>query len=43
MAALYEALPLPLLFGAVGGFAIAAGLMLALFVKPAVRLMGGVR
>jgi POT family proton-dependent oligopeptide transporter len=43
LAALYEALPLPMLFGAVGGFAIAAGVLLALFVRPAVRLMGGVR
>jgi proton-dependent oligopeptide transporter, POT family len=43
LAALYEALPLPMLFGAVGGFAIAAGILLALFVRPAVRLMGGVR
>ena len=43
LAAFYEALPLPLLFGAVGGFAIAAGILLAVFVRPAVRLMGGVR
>ncbi len=43
LAAFYETLPLPMLFGAVGGFAIAAGVLLALFVRPAVRLMGGVR
>jgi POT family proton-dependent oligopeptide transporter len=42
LAAFYEALPLPILFGAVGGFAIAAGILLAVFVRPAVRLMGGV-
>lgn len=43
MAALYESLPLPALFSAVGAFAIVAGVLLALFVKPMVRLMGGVR
>lgn len=43
MAALYESLPLPTLFGAVGAFAIAAGFVLALFIRPMVRLMGGVR
>jgi proton-dependent oligopeptide transporter, POT family len=43
MASLYEALPLPTLFGTVGAFAILAGFILALFVKPMVRLMGGVR
>jgi POT family proton-dependent oligopeptide transporter len=43
MAALYGELPLPTLFGAVGWFAVAAGLVLALFVKPIVRLMGGVK
>jgi proton-dependent oligopeptide transporter, POT family len=43
MASLYESLPLPTLFTAVGGFAIGAGIVLALFVRPMVRLMGGVR
>ena len=43
LAAFYEALPLPTLFGAVGGFAIAGGVLLALLVRPMVRLMGGVR
>jgi POT family proton-dependent oligopeptide transporter len=43
MASLYESLPLPTLFGAVGAFAIIAGLVLALFIRPMVRLMGGVR
>ncbi len=42
-AALYEALPLPTLFGAVGAVGIAAGLVLALFVKPIQNLMGGVK
>ena len=43
MAALYESMPLPTLFSAVGAFAIVAGIMLAVFVKPMVRLMGGIR
>jgi POT family proton-dependent oligopeptide transporter len=43
VASLYEALPLPSLFTAVGGFGIAAGLILALLVKPTQRLMAGVK
>ena len=43
MASLYESLPLPMLFSAVGLFAIVSGVVLAMFVKPMVRLMGGVR
>jgi proton-dependent oligopeptide transporter, POT family len=43
LASFYEALPLPTLFGVVGGFAIAGGVLLALLVRPMVRLMGGVR
>lgn len=43
MSALYESLPLPALFGTVGGLAIAAGLILAVFSKPITRLMGGVK
>ncbi len=43
MAALYEAMPLPQLLGSVGAFAVAAGLVLALLVRPMVRLMGAVR
>jgi proton-dependent oligopeptide transporter, POT family len=39
----YQALPLPALFGAVGAFAIAAGILLAMFTKPITRLMGGVK
>jgi POT family proton-dependent oligopeptide transporter len=43
MASLYESLPLQTLFSAVGAFAIVAAIILAIFVKPMVRLMGGVR
>ena len=43
MAAFYEALPLPTLFGAIAAFSIGSGLVLALFVKPIQRLMGGVK
>jgi POT family proton-dependent oligopeptide transporter len=43
MASLYESLPLPTLFSAVGAFAIAAAVVLAIFIRPMVRLMGGVR
>ncbi len=42
-AALYQTLPLPWLFGAVGLVAVLAGLLLAAFTRPMVRLMGGVR
>ena len=43
MASMYESLPLPTLFGVVGAFAIVAGVVLVMFVRPMVRLMGGVR
>jgi len=43
MASLYESLALPSLFGVVAGISLAAALVLALFVKPMKRLMGGVR
>jgi POT family proton-dependent oligopeptide transporter len=43
LAAFYEALPLPMLFGAVGLFAVVAGVLLATFLRPIVRLMAGVR
>ncbi len=39
VAAQYEAIPLPMLFGVVGGFAILAGVVLALFVKPIGRML----
>jgi POT family proton-dependent oligopeptide transporter len=42
-AALYQALPLPYLFGAVGLVAVIAGIIMASFTKPLNRLMGGVR
>jgi POT family proton-dependent oligopeptide transporter len=42
ISALYESWPLPSLFGAVGLFAIGAGILLFLFVKPIKRLMGEV-
>jgi len=41
--ALYSAMPLPSLFGAVAAFSIAAAVLLALLIKPTVRLMGGVK
>ncbi|MDX1983237.1 MAG: peptide MFS transporter [Bryobacteraceae bacterium] len=43
IASFYEALPLPQLLAVVGGFAILAGLILAMFTKPIVRLMGGAK
>ncbi len=43
MAALYEALPLPWLFGAAAGLAFAAAAVLALLRGPIQRLMGGVK
>jgi POT family proton-dependent oligopeptide transporter len=39
VASKYEAFPLPVLFGGVGGFAILAGLVLALAVKPIGRML----
>jgi proton-dependent oligopeptide transporter, POT family len=42
MASLYESWPLPQLFGAVAAFCILLGMVLALFVKPMKKLMGGV-
>lgn len=41
-ASVYEAFPLPVLFGVVGGFTFALGLVLLLLVPPMKRLMGGV-
>jgi POT family proton-dependent oligopeptide transporter len=43
LASLYEALALPSLFGVVAGIALAAALVLAVIVKPAQRMMGGVK
>jgi len=42
VSSLYEAFALPTLFGAVGMFAIGAGILLFLFVRPIKRLMGEV-
>ena len=39
---LYETVPLPALFGVGGAVAIAAGIVLAVLIKPTKRLMGGV-
>ena len=41
-AGFFERLPLPTLFGAVAATTVAAGLILAVFIKPIRRLMGGV-
>ncbi|MBI1899129.1 MAG: peptide MFS transporter [Acidobacteria bacterium] len=43
MASLYEALPLPMLFGIVTAICFLAAVVLAMFVRPTVRLMGGLR
>ena len=43
MASLYESLALPTLFGAVAAFALGAAFVVALLVKPTVRLMSGVK
>jgi proton-dependent oligopeptide transporter, POT family len=43
VASFYEAFPLPMLFGVVGGAAVVLGIVLSFFVKPIVRLMGGVK
>jgi POT family proton-dependent oligopeptide transporter len=40
IASQYEAIALPTLFGVVGSFAIAAGVLLALFVRPIDRMLG---
>ncbi len=42
-ASVYEAFPLPVLFGVVGGFTVALGLVLVLLVRPMKKLMGGVK
>jgi POT family proton-dependent oligopeptide transporter len=39
VASQYEAIPLPTLFAVVGGFAVLAGVILALFVKPIGRML----
>jgi len=42
-ASLYSSMPLPTLFGSVAGFTIAAAVILALLIRPTVRLMSGVK
>lgn len=42
-ASLYSSLSLPTLFGVVAAFSLAAALVLALLIRPTVRLMGGVK
>ncbi|MGH9387074.1 MAG: peptide MFS transporter [Vicinamibacterales bacterium] len=41
MAGLYEAMPLPNLFGAVGLFGVAAGVIMLMFSRPLARMMHG--
>jgi len=43
LAGFYESMPLDALFGYVGAFAIGAGLLLVLFIKPLRTMMGGVK
>jgi POT family proton-dependent oligopeptide transporter len=43
MSAMYESLPLPHLFGAVGMFAVGAGVIMALLIRPINRMMGDVK
>jgi hypothetical protein len=40
LASVYETMPLPQLFGTVGAVAIVLGVVLALFNKPMIRLIG---
>jgi hypothetical protein len=40
---MYSSMPLPTLFGANAGFSIVAAIVLALMIKPTVRLMQGVK
>jgi POT family proton-dependent oligopeptide transporter len=42
-ASVYESMPLATLFGTVAAFGIGAALLLALMIKPTVRLMSGVK
>jgi POT family proton-dependent oligopeptide transporter len=42
-ASMYSSMPLPSLFGSVAGFSIAAAVVLAILIKPTVRLMQGVK
>jgi len=42
-ASLYESMPLPVLFGVVAGISFGAAVLLALLIKPTVKLMAGVK
>ncbi len=42
-ASMYSSMPLPSLFGSVAGFSILAAVVLAILIKPTVRLMQGVK
>jgi POT family proton-dependent oligopeptide transporter len=42
-ASLYSTFSLPTLFGAIAGFSLLAALLMALLIRPTVRLMGGVK
>ena len=42
-ASFYSSLPLPMLFGAVAAFAFGAAIVLALLIRPTVKLMSGVK
>jgi POT family proton-dependent oligopeptide transporter len=42
-ASLYSSMPLPTLFGSVAAFSIAAAIVLALLIKPTVKMMQGVK
>jgi POT family proton-dependent oligopeptide transporter len=42
-ASLYESMPLPTLFGVVGAISLGAAVLLAVLIKPTVRLMSGVK
>jgi len=43
MASLYESMALPTLFGSVAIFALAAAVVMALLIRPTVKLMSGVK
>ena len=42
-ASMYSSMPLPTLFGSVAGFSIAAAIVLALLIRPTVKMMQGVK
>jgi POT family proton-dependent oligopeptide transporter len=42
-ASLYSSMPLPSLFGSVAGFSIVAAVVLAILIRPTIRMMQGVK